>query len=272
MHAISLGLHNYYIITKSSHKRHDIWRNRHQNQREFTWTGRNTHDNSIIRTRIDKFLVSYSLAPFISKTSIEPYPHSDHDLIQLSIDLTQHGRGPGFWHFNNTLLSDPIFNDEITTFWNTWLNEKQKHNLLDWWDKAKSNFKQIAIQRPTKLRKLERNERRQLEKKLKTLQRIASTGTPQDTENYLTAKELLRQFEAKDLEATKIRAKAKFTEQGERSTHYFFNLEKRQQDRHTIKTLTCDNLDTVTDTRYLITETHNFYRTLFTATETNPDA
>ena len=26
MHAISLGLHNYYIITKSSHKRHDIGR------------------------------------------------------------------------------------------------------------------------------------------------------------------------------------------------------------------------------------------------------
>ena len=57
-------------------------------------------------------------------------------------------------------------------------------------------------------------------------------------------------------------------EQGEWSTRYFLNLEKQQQDSHTIKTLTRDNLDTITDTRDLITETHNFYQNLFTAEET----
>ena len=51
-------------------------------------------------------------------------------------------------------LSTP---EEITNFWNSWLEEKQKHNLLDWWDKGKKNFKQIAIQRSGKLRQLERN-------------------------------------------------------------------------------------------------------------------
>lgn len=55
---------------------------------------------------------------------------------------------------DNTLLADPIFTDEITTFWNNWLTEKQTHNLLHWWDKAKTNFKQIAIQQSSKLRKL----------------------------------------------------------------------------------------------------------------------
>lgn len=100
---------------------HDIWQKRHPNQWEFTWTGRNTLDNSIIRTRIDKFFISNSLSPFISKATIEPYPYSDHDLITISFDLMQHERGPGFWHYNNTLLSDPIFTDEITTFWNNWL-------------------------------------------------------------------------------------------------------------------------------------------------------
>ena len=254
------------------HNLHDIWRKRHPNQRDFTWTGRNTMGNSIIRTRIDKFFISNSLSPFISKATIEPYPYSDHDLITISFDLTQHERGPGFWHFNNTLLSDPIFADEITTFWNNWLTEKQTHNILDWWDKAKTNFKQIAIQQSSKLRKLKRNERRLIEKKVKKLQRLAATGTPTDTENYFNTNELLRQFETKDLEATKIRAKAKFTEQGECSTRYFFNLEKRQQECHTIKTLTRDNLDTVTDTRDLISETYNFYHNLFSAEDTIPDA
>ena len=41
-------------------------------------------------------------------------------------------------------------------------------------------------------------------------------------EQYLLAKEKMKQLE---LEATKIRAKAQFTEEGERSTRYFYSLE-----------------------------------------------
>ena len=50
------------------------------------------------------------------KTTIEPYPNSDHDLISLLLDLTQQPQGEGLWHFNNSLLSDPIFADEIQSF------------------------------------------------------------------------------------------------------------------------------------------------------------
>ena len=124
----------------------DVWRNRHKTLREFTWTGRHTRDNSIIRTRIDKFLISQSLSPFISKTSIDPYPNSDHNLIALNIDFTQQERG----------LDDPIFADEIKAFWSNWLKEKPKFkNPLKWWDKAKSHFKTIAIQRSIILPKID---------------------------------------------------------------------------------------------------------------------
>ena len=40
-------------------------------------------------------------------------------------------------------------------------------------------------------------------------------GNPSDIENYLTTKEKLKQFKLKELEAVKIRAKARFTEKGE---------------------------------------------------------
>jgi len=136
----------------------DVWRNSRKTLREYTWAGRNTRDNSIIRTRIDKFLINRSLSPFVSKTSIKPYPNSDHDLITLNIDFTQQERGKGFWHFNNSLLADPIFAEEITAFWTNWLKEKSKFkNPLKWWDKAKSHFKGIAIQRSTILCKIEQN-------------------------------------------------------------------------------------------------------------------
>lgn len=54
-------------------------------------------------------------------------------------------------------------------------------------------------------------------------------------------------------------------EEGEKSTRYFYSLEKRQKNNHTIKTLTRDNLDTISDTCAILSETHNFYKTLYTA-------
>lgn len=52
-----------------------------------------------------------------------------------------------------------------------------------------------------------------------------STGSTTDVEKYLLAKEKLKQYELNDLEATKLHAKARFLEEGERSTRYFYSLE-----------------------------------------------
>ena len=224
----------------------DIWRQMNKNKRNFTWPGRNPIDNSLIRTRIDKYLISRNLPPKITTTSIQPYPHSDHDSITLSLNLTEQPCADGFWHFNNSLLQDPIFSDDIKLFWQDWLLQKHKFdNPLIWWDKAKKHFKRIAIHRSTILRKIQRNERNQLERSLHFLQQKATNGTSTDIERYLTAKEKLKQFELSDLEAVKIHSKARFIEEGEKSTQYFYSLEKRQKTNHTIKTLTRDNLDTI---------------------------
>jgi len=143
---------------------------------------------------------------------------------------------------------------------------------LKWWDKAKSHFKTIAIQRSTILCKIERNERQQLERNLKILQQKASNGTPTDIENYFSAIEKLYQFNLKDLEAIKIRAKARFTEEGERSMRYFYVLEKRKQANHSMKTLTKDNLDTITDIRDILSETYYFNKDLYSAEPTDEQA
>lgn len=251
----------------------DIWRERNKSTRNYTWSGKNPQDNSIIRSRIDKFLISRNLSPKAVKSAILPYPHSDHDLVSLTLDLTQQQRGPGLWHFNNSLLSDPVFAAEIRSFWESWLAEKETlPNPLLWWDKAKHSFKQIAIRRATILRKIERHERHQLESNLQFLQQKASNGSPADIEKYLLTKEKLKQFEINELEAVKLRAKARFTEEGEKSTRYFYSLEKRQQANHSIRTLTKDNLDTITDPYDLISETYRFYKSLYSAEATDDNA
>ena len=204
----------------------DNWRDQHCDARKFTWIGINPHDNSYIHRRIDKFYVTSTLANVITATDIIPFPFSDHDAILLTINLQQQQRGNGYWHFNNSLLNDQIFNGEINNFWNTWITKKNTFpNLLQWWDKAKYHFKNISIQRSTMLRKIGRNECRQLEIKVQRLQNRITNGPHHDTKAYVQAKTELQQLHQKDLDALKTRTQIKYAEEGKKSTCYFYSLE-----------------------------------------------
>ena len=244
----------------------DVWRKRHKDIRCFTWTAQHLTNGTFIRTRIDKFLISNSLNQSVLDVSIKPFPHSDHDGVWLSLNFDQVKRGPGYWHFNNDLLSNAAFESEINDFWTFWKTKYEDFaDPLLWWDRAKQGFKNIAIRCAKIIGKQKRHERFQLERNLIKLQEKSNTGNTQDIENYLLAKETLKQFELKDLEATKIRSKAQFLEEGERSTRYFYSLEKSRKAEQTIRVLTKDNLDVVSEPQDLLKETHKFYKELFTA-------
>ena len=66
------------------------------------------------------------------------------------------------------------------------------------------------------------------------------------------------------------RTKLQYTEEGEKSTRYFYSLENQQKTRQTIKLLTKNNLDMITETQDILTETHAFYKNLYTAQQTDP--
>ena len=98
--------------------------------------------NSFIRTRIDCFYTSQSVAPYLSESSIASYPHPNHDVLLLTLDPEYQPRGPGHWHCNNTLLDEAIFNTEIHELWTLWLTEKSNfHTTLEWWESTRQNIK-----------------------------------------------------------------------------------------------------------------------------------
>ena len=72
-------------------------------------------------------------------------------------------------------------------------------------------------------------ERNKLERNLHYLKQNATTGNPSHVKKYLLAKQQLSDLEQCDLDAVKLRAKARFAEEGEKSTRYFYSLEKKKQ-------------------------------------------
>ena len=80
----------------------DIWRELHTDESTFTWHKFNENKQS----RLDYFLVSASLRPFVVKADIIPGFCSDHSAITLELDFSKFIRGRGFWKFNSSLLYD----------------------------------------------------------------------------------------------------------------------------------------------------------------------
>ena len=87
----------------------DIWRELNPDSKTYTWQKYNENKQS----RLDFFLVSSTLLPFVKKADIKPGFCSDHSSISLEIDFSQFKRGKGFWKFNSSLLKDPEYVSKV---------------------------------------------------------------------------------------------------------------------------------------------------------------
>ena len=87
----------------------DIFRDMHPNLKRFSWR----QFGGSKRARLDYFLTSAAIVPFIEKTEIMAGIASDHSLSCLTIDFSRFRRGKGFFKFNNSLLKDNEYIDLI---------------------------------------------------------------------------------------------------------------------------------------------------------------
>jgi exonuclease III len=87
----------------------DCWREQNLEEKKFTWFKK----NPVKKARLDFFLISSILYTDMEKTSILPGYRSDHSMIFLSISLGKFKKGRSYWKFNNSLLKDIDYTNNI---------------------------------------------------------------------------------------------------------------------------------------------------------------
>ena len=98
------------VIKKmAEHNLIDIFRELHPDTKTFSWKQWGTNKFA----RLDFFLISDSLLPYVEKASILPACFSDHSPVLLEVDFAKFKRGRGFWKFNNSLLKDTKYVEMI---------------------------------------------------------------------------------------------------------------------------------------------------------------
>ena len=213
----------------------DIWRKRNPRGVSFTWAN-SGHTQA---SRIDRFLVSRLLAPHVSVSDVLPCVFSDHDfvLLNLSLDNLSCPRN-GIWKFNSSLLSDTSFKNRMSSFIR---EQKQRFACFDslgaWWDHLKSGIRSLCIDFCSKKRKLANRERNRLTRRLISAKRSFANGASSVVSEIRDLESALASLVSREAEGAMIRSRAKWFEEGEKPSRYFFRLEKKRAEKNSFDCL-----------------------------------
>jgi exonuclease III len=89
----------------------DPWRIQNPESKKYTWR----QNSPLKQSRLDFFLISSELNTKLASCDIKPGYRTDHSMVDLQLDFNQVERGVGYWKFNNSLLIDAIYVDQVKT-------------------------------------------------------------------------------------------------------------------------------------------------------------
>ena len=216
----------------------DIFRIRNPNTKRFTFRQK-SKSNQTTHRRLDYVFLSTSLQEFARKIEILPSFLSDHSPVLLSLQKNvENVRGKGLWKFNNSHLQDNIFITNIKDVIRKTLADVSKTNFSPHltWEILKYEIRKSCIKYSKDKARLKKCEKIRHEK---IILNFENNPLPDDNSNklYLDSKFWLENWYDELLKGSIMRSKATCYENGEKSSKYFLNLEKRNSVKNTIRKL-----------------------------------
>ena len=247
----------------------DIWRLQHPSDRIFTWK---RLEPSPIFCRLDMFLVSYDIVGKTEKSSIIPGFRSDHSAVSIDLNLSSQPRGNGFWKLNTSLLAD---HDYIQTINNCIEEGKSKYDSQT--PTLKLELIKFAVQGESinfskNKSKSKKNIMQVLDKKIKRLE----TCLAAESDSYKIDK-IHKDLNSANLELQKLvdektksamfRCRTKWYEYGEKSSKYFFNLERSNFNKKVMNSTYLPDGTLTKNPDKILKEQRNYYEKLYTSDE-----
>lgn len=237
----------------------DPWRFFHPDTQDFTWS----NSNLTLKSRIDFFLLSSSALQFVKDVNHSFAPLTDHNQIILKLGCyKENPKLRGYWKFNNCLLKDDVFNNNTKELIKNILLDKMLIGYKNKWEFFKYRVRQIAIKRSKELKNLKNKKITEQINRINTL----LTGNLSEKEK-IELKELHLQINQAYLDIARgafVRSRAKWLEEGEANSSYFFALEKRNCKRNSLTSLNINGVK-CTDPKLISNFVTDFYQNIYTS-------
>ena len=246
----------------------DVWRSCHPSQQAFTWL----RPDGTRASRIDLVGCPVSWLPSVSSCDICACPVSDHSAIVLSLVSLPDAvpRGPGFWKLNTSVLAESDYINEISSFWSAWqISKGSFSSLLDWWDLGKARIKSLSISYCQRRSVRKKARFKLLSEKVANLRSLVDQGHVSALSDYKDALSELQEFSLEEARGAQVRSRARWVEEGEASTAYFFRLEKKRKAESIISSLKVGDRS-VSSTEDLLAAAADIYKSLHSSCDTDP--
>lgn len=258
----------------------DPWRVMHEDIKKYTWRRLNPIKK---QARLDFFLIHESIFQYVTDSDIIPGYRTDHSAIILKFKFQENERGKGYWKFNNSLLKDKTYIEEIkktieevkaTYATNSNLgenitNEDLLFNINDqlFLETLLMIIRGNTIKYSSIKKKEMIKEEKNLEQEIKIMEcEINNDFVNSDLELIQTLaqkQERLVEIRKNKIEGVMLRSKARYEDLGEKPTKYFLNLENRHFTNKVMNKLIDDDDSHYTDTKDILNCQKRFYQKLY---------
>ncbi len=249
----------------------DIWRDQHPNQNEYTYIDPTNPQKG---SRIDYILTSSGLSKSVKKTYITNAPVPDHKAVVVTLREDTGTRGKGYWKINNSIIEDLDYQSEIKNIFTDTIDEYSDcANMRSVWDLCKIRFKEYSIKFSIARSRKKKNELQLLQSQLDNVDKLLS-AEKHDTDLTEARRILKAQYDALALstaQGAQVRSRAKWIEEGERSTSFFLKLEDKRQTSSRITALHTSDGKVVTNDAEILKEATSFYETLYSSKNPHTD-
>lgn len=223
----------------------DIWRSRNPEVKRYTW-----FRSLRAMSRIDLFLINVGLVPLVQDIEIISAPISDHQPIILTMLTSECERGPGLWKFNASHLADKNFVKELRELVQSALRDSTAMDPSRGWEFLKDKIRRYCITQSKKISQAKNLELRELYKDANQLtkQLHNNPDTIQQVliDNLEQINDKIKEITQAKARGAMLRCKTKFYHEGQRSSKYFFSLEKARANHKRCTLLKLQNGDTIT--------------------------
>ena len=257
----------------------DPWRIQHDTLNQYTWF---CH-NPVKKARLDVFLISNELMTLVEKTAMKSGYRTDHSFVELNISFSDFQKGKGFWKFNNSLLKDTTYVQEVKSIISKLKQEyaaapyhRAEIDNIDnedltlctddqtFFELLLLKIRGFTISYSARRKRIKNERLKYLEKRIKELEHENSiNSTQQSTENLRILKDEEEDIRREYIKGLFIRSRAKWIEEGEKPTKYFLNMEKRNYINKTVTRIADKNRKQITNQNDILAEIENFYRALY---------
>jgi len=228
-------------------------------------------------SRLDYILISEKLISLCHSSKIIPGIASDHSVVTLTFDIDPCPRGRGYWKLNcNFLHRDSDFvnfiKDKISEFKTSHKDTDCNPNTV--WDAFKCTICGYCIEYTSKKKKERTANKKRLTKEIDDIQSkinnalIENTGHEDLTDELRHLESELNKILDFETNGLLVRSRCRWAEEGERSSKYFCNLEKRTNEKKNINRIELENQTIVTDQKVILQKICDFYTKLYSSDET----